>query len=163
MTLAVLTRAWGRRGEVAAISLTGGPERFEALERVSLFDPDGGGPRPAEIESVWPQRGQLIFKFRGVDTISGAESLAGCEVRVPMEQRAELSGDEFYHSDLVGCEVFERGEKLGVVRAVQEYGGPALLELDTGLLVPFARAICVEIDVQARRISVELPEGLKEL
>jgi len=31
------------------------------------------------------------------------------------------------------------------------------------LLIPFARAICVEIDVAARRIVVDLPAGLKDL
>jgi ribosomal 30S subunit maturation factor RimM len=31
------------------------------------------------------------------------------------------------------------------------------------LMIPFARAICVEIDPAARRIAVELPEGLKDL
>jgi len=31
------------------------------------------------------------------------------------------------------------------------------------LLIPFARSICVEIDPGARRIVVELPDGLKDL
>ena len=58
------------------------------------------------------------------------------------------------------------GERLGVVTACQEFGGPMLLEVERQgepLLVPFARAICVEIDVGRRRIVVDLPEGLKEL
>jgi ribosomal 30S subunit maturation factor RimM len=38
-----------------------------------------------------------------------------------------------------------------------------LLVVDNGLLIPFVRAICVEIDPAARRIAVELPEGLKDL
>jgi len=31
------------------------------------------------------------------------------------------------------------------------------------LLVPFAQAICVEVDTHAKRILVDLPEGLKDL
>jgi 16S rRNA processing protein RimM len=107
----------------------------------------------------------LIFKFRGVDSISDAEPLAGAEVRVPLSERAPLEPGEFFQSDLVGCEVVDRrtGESLGRVSGWEESGGPGLLVVEGGLLIPFARAICVEIHTEARRIAVELPEGLKEL
>ncbi len=42
-------------------------------------------------------------------------------------------------------------------------GGSGLLEVEGGLLIPFVRAICVDIEPEARRIVVDLPEGLKEL
>jgi ribosomal 30S subunit maturation factor RimM len=45
-------------------------------------------------------------------------------------------------------------------------GSTGLLEISTGetqLLVPFARSICVEVDTRAKRIVVDLPEGLKDL
>ena len=42
-------------------------------------------------------------------------------------------------------------------------GGAGLLVVDSNLLIPFARSICVEIDPAAKRIAVELPEGLKDL
>jgi ribosomal 30S subunit maturation factor RimM len=54
------------------------------------------------------------------------------------------------------------GESLGRVAAWQDGGGAGLLELESGLLIPFARAICVEIDPARRRIAVELPAGLQE-
>ncbi len=170
--LALLERAWGRRGEVFAVSFSSGAERFRDLKEVFLFGPEetAGEPRRFEIESVWEHRGGLVFKFRGVDSISDAESLEGSEVRVPGEQRAALPEGEYYQSDLVGCEVVERatGERLGAVSGWRECGGPALLEIRAGdetepLLVPFARAICTEIDLGARRIVVDLPDGLKEL
>jgi 16S rRNA processing protein RimM len=117
------------------------------------------------VESTWFHNGTLIFKFRGVDTISDAETLAGAEVRVPMSQRAPLEAGEFFQSDLVGCQVVDRstGESLGRVSGWEDSGGPGLLVVEGGLLIPFARAICVEIDLEAKRIAVELPEGLKDL
>jgi 16S rRNA processing protein RimM len=166
----VLARAWGKRGELCAVSLSSGAERFQDLREVYLFGAAGapGEERPLGLESVWEHRGGLIFKFRGCDSIAEAELLAGAEVRIPREARRELAADEYYQSDLVGCEVIERrsGERLGQVRAWQEYGGPPLLEVERPgepLLIPFARSICVEIDVAGRRILVDLPEGLKEL
>ena len=168
--VARLGRVWGRRGELAAESLTSGPERFQGVEQVYLFGPAGApaGVRPIELESVWDHRGRLVFKFRGVDSISDAEPLQGAEVRVPRGERAPLAEEEFYQSDLIGCEVVERstGERLGAVVDWVENGGPPLLEVHgvgKPFLIPFAKAICVEIDVRGRRIAVELPEGLRDL
>jgi 16S rRNA processing protein RimM len=166
VTVALLGRSRGNRGEVTALALSDKLERYEALGEVYLFGPGEPGPsRRYEVESTWFHNGTLIFKFRGVDTISDAEPLAGAEVRVPMNERAPLEPGEFFQSDLVGCEVLDRrtGESLGRVSGWEDSGGPGLLVVEGSLLIPFARAICVEIDLEARRIAVELPEGLKEL
>lgn len=152
-----------------AVSLTTGAERFQDVGRVWLFDTrSDGGSKPMDLESVWEHRGGLVFKFRGVDSISEAEPLQRSEVRLPGEARVPLPEGEYYQSDLVGCEVIEAGsgEPLGTVAAFQEYGGPALLEVSRPgepLLIPFVRSICRQVDIAGRRILVDLPDGLKEL
>ena len=100
-----------------------------------------------------------------MDSISDAEPLRGAEVRLPLEERRQPEAGEFFHSDLIGCEVIESrtGEPLGRVTGWRDYGGPGLLEIGDKLLVPFAKSICVAIDVASRRIVVDLPEGLKDL
>lgn len=160
ITVAVLGRTRGNRGELTALPLSK-PERYESLREVSLF-PEGS---QREIESAWFHDNRLILKFRGVDTISDAERLVGCEVRVPRGERIALDPGEYFESDLIGCTVVEResGASLGRVTAWQDSGGPGVLEVEGGLLIPFARAICVSIELEARRIVVDLPAGLKEL
>jgi len=160
VTVALLGRARGIRGEVTAISFSK-PERYQSLREVFLF-PEGSR---REVESAWFHDNRLILKFRGVDTMSDAERLAGCEVRVPRSERVPLEPGEYFESDLIGCEVVERdgGASLGRVTALQDAGGSGVLEVEGGLLIPFARAICVAIEPEARRIVVDLPEGLKEL
>ena len=97
--------------------------------------------------------------------MSEAELLRGAELRVPFSERAALETGEFYHSDLVGCEVIEQqtGNSLGPVASFEESGGTGLLVLASGLMIPFARSICVAIEPTARRIVVDLPEGLKDI
>lgn len=166
VVVALLGKTRGLRGEVTALPLSGKPERYRALREVFLF---GAGHAaegaPFEVESTWFHNGVLIFKFRGVDSIDDAERLNGAEVRVPLSQRTPLEPGEYFESDLVGCEVLDRrtGESLGRVTRWDDGGGSGLLVVEGDLLIPFARAICVEIDPAARRIAVELPEGLKEL
>ena len=154
---------WGTRGEFAAIPLSDHPERFEQLGRVFLF---GAGPSGEfEVEAARWASGSLLLKFRGVDSISDAEPWRGAEVRIPRSERLALEDGEFYLSDLVGCDVVERktGESLGPVTALEDGGSSGVLRVGSDLLIPFVRAICVEIDTEGRRIEVDLPEGLKDL
>lgn len=155
--MALLGRARGIRGEVTAVAF-GKPERLAELREVWIE-----GLR-YEVEEVWFHMGRPVFKFRGVDSLTEAQALTGSEVRIPREARGEPDPGEFFIADLIGCEVIERatGRSLGQVTGWQDWGGSGLLEVGE-LLIPFARSICVEIDPAARRIVVDLPEGLKEL
>lgn len=161
VAVALLGKTRGNRGEITALALSSKPERFESLRKVWLF----GNGEPFEVESTWFHQATLVFKFRGVDTISDAEKLSGAEVRIPLGERAPLETDEYFQSDLVGCEVFDRrgGQSLGRVTGWDEAGGNGLLVVEGRLLIPFVRSICVEIDPAGRRIAVELPEGLAEI
>jgi 16S rRNA processing protein RimM len=164
VTIALLGKTRGNRGEVTAFPLSSKLERFESLKEVFLF---GTGER-REVESTWFHNGTLIFKFRGIDTISEAELLAGVEVRVPVSERIPLEEGEFFQDDLIGCDVVDRrtGESIGPVTAWDDAGGSGLLVVGRGedaLLIPFTRSICVEINPAARRITVELPEGLRDI
>jgi len=161
VTVAVLGRTRGNRGELTAQSFSDKPERYQELREVYLF---GEGAR-YEVESAWFHGSTLIFKFHGIDTISAAEALVGSEVRIPRSQRRSLDAGEFYHSDLIGCQVIDRhtGDPIGLVTAFDEGGGSGLLVVGDDLLIPFARSICIEIDLSGRRIVAELPEGLKGL
>ena len=162
----MLSRPWGIRGELTAIPFSDHPERFENLRRVYLFG--AGEPLEvieADVESVRSVSGSLLLKFRGIDTMSDAEPWRGAEVRIPREERLELEPGEFFLSDLVGCEVVERGtgDSLGRVTGFDDGGPSGLLKVGEDLLIPFARVFCVAIDTAARRIEVELPEGLRDL
>jgi 16S rRNA processing protein RimM len=121
-----------------------------------------------EVERIWIHGEHVIFKFKGVDTISDAERLAGADVSIPIEERASIDEGEYYQSDLIGCQIFnEQDRLLGTVEAWQETGGPLLLEVRTGdgkeLLIPFAKSIFTKIDLERKRIEVKLPEGLEDL
>ena len=101
----------------------------------------------------------------GIDSISDAEKYHGCEVRVPASERAELEPGEYFHSDLIGCEVIDlaSGNSIGKVTALQDAGGGGLLVVEGDILVPFATGLCKLIDIEKRRIEVQLPDGLLEL
>lgn len=162
VSIAVVGRPRGNRGEVTAESLSSRPERFSQLGDVRLT----GDGNFYHVDEVWEHGGVLVFKFRGVDSITAAETLRGAEIQVPIAERVALDPGEYFHSDVIGCEVRERGSGrlVGRVTRFEEYGGPPLIEIDGGrLLIPFVKAICVDIRPELKRIEVELPAGLEEL
>ncbi|MDQ6676901.1 MAG: 16S rRNA processing protein RimM, partial [Acidobacteriota bacterium] len=93
VTVAVLGRPRGNRGEVTAIPLSSEPARFAELSEVFLF---GAGMR-VRVESAWFHLGTLVFKFSGIDSISDAEALTGAEVRIPFSERRPLEPGQYYH------------------------------------------------------------------
>jgi 16S rRNA processing protein RimM len=125
-----------------------------------------GTERAVAVEEVWFHDGKPIFKFAGIDSIDDAAEWSGADILVPDSERLVPEPGEYTYADLIGCQVV--GEKpLGRVVGVEEYGGPSLLKVQTEdgreILVPFAKAICREIDIASKTIRVELPEGLVEL
>jgi 16S rRNA processing protein RimM len=189
--VAHILRARGNKGEVAAKLLTDFPERLTKLKEV--FVGHAGGeiePRRMAVKACWlsqNHRGQAVFHFEGIHSISEAEKFRGLDVLLPFEQRVTLPAGQYFVSDLIGCSVFENpasaaavssppcslGEApalLGTVGDVQFPGEgmtvTPLLEVETAsgeMLIPLAEDICTKIDTKARRIDVELPEGLREL
>ena len=127
----------------------------------------GVSSRVATVERVWYHDSRPILKFAGIDSISGAEEWEGADILVEENEKAQPVEGEYSHAELIGCRLLrEHGaEELGVVRGIEEYGGPALLEVELPdgrkLLVPFARAICREIDTEGKVIRVWLPQGLE--
>ncbi|MEO8027601.1 MAG: ribosome maturation factor RimM [Bryobacteraceae bacterium] len=164
--MARLLRARGIKGELVAESLTSHPERLEALERVTLEK----GTKRAEFEvaRVWFHGDRPVFQFQGISSMTDAEPWAGAEVLIDEADRLPLPEGEYYFSDLIGCTAvrFDSGEPIGVVEDVEEYPAGATLVVRSGkreMLIPLAGAICREVDLVARVIRVDPPEGLLEL
>jgi len=166
VTLARVLKAQGRRGEVAIEVHSDAPERFGSGLRVFALD-EGGARRELQIEDAWPHKGGVVLKFAGIDSIPEAEALAGCELQVPREERAALEPGWNYISDLVGCVVFDGGREIGKVRDVQPGAGEApLLIVAAGRVIheiPYAEAYLTNVDLEARRIEMRLPEGMLEV
>ena len=167
VTIARLVRPRGNRGELVAEDLSDEPTRFTRVRRV-LVEDAARGRREMAIERAWRHNGRLILKFRGIDSITAAEELRGCQVQLPEQEIGPLPPGEFFLRDLVGCQVVdaESGGSVGRVEDVLEPGGQLLLQVKAEgreILIPFVRSICVEIDPEQQRIRVRMPEGLEDL
>lgn len=166
-----ILRERGRIGELFAEIYSSQPGRADKLKNVVLGL--GGLKRPVQVERLWYHNGRPVFKFFGIDSIADAEIWRGADLLAPESERARPEEGEYSHAELIGCEVWaSAGEPppgliLGLVRGIEDYGGQTLLRVEKRgggeMLIPFAKAICREIDVARKIIRAELPEGLTEL
>jgi len=161
-----VARTHGLRGDVVVAPETDFvEERF--AEGATVWMRLGVALAEKRIARSRLQGGRAVLRFEGVDDIDSALTLVRHELRVwPTELQALPDGMVYQH-ELVGCAVETReGTAIGRVARVDGGVGGSLLVVagDAGeVLVPFAEAICVEIDVRGRRIVVDAPPGLLEL
>ena len=167
VAVARVAKPRGVRGEVACHLLTDFPERFDELEElIAVFQ--GGRRERLTLEGHWFHGDRVVLKLKGFDSPEASAALAGCELAVPESEAVELEEGEFYDWQLEGCRVETvEGVNVGTVREVLHTGGEAAVlvirdEAERENLVPLAESICVEIDVDAKLIRVDAPEGLLE-
>jgi 16S rRNA processing protein RimM len=164
VTIARITRPHGLRGEVIADILTDFPDRFADLDDV-LLRLASGRLITIGLENAWPHNGRIVLGFVGIDRIEDTEPLRGASVMIERDQLIPLPPDTYYDFDLVDCQVLtNQGEMVGKVIGVEHFGAAPLLVVVTPEslehLIPLAATICVEVDVDRKRIVVDPPEGL---
>ena len=161
-----IARAHGLRGQVIVNLETDFPEtRFQP--GAELFIDRGGAVSALRLTTVRFHRDRPVVGIEGVTTISEAEALAGCELRVPADRLAPLPAGTFYHHDLVGCRVeTSDGRTVGMVSGVEGTMTGSRLVIDGArgeILIPLANEICPTIDIERKLIVVDPPEGLLDL
>ena len=161
-----IARAHGNKGQVIVNPETDfAGDRFAEGNRL-VVEQDGTSIERT-IRSVRFQQGRPIVAFDGVETMNDAEALAGAELKMPASALAPLPANTYYRHDLVGCEVTDTAGR--VIGRVSDVEGPlerSRLVIGEGrdeILIPMVAGIVVRLDLAARAIVVELPDGLIEL
>jgi len=165
VTVGRVVRPHGNRGHVVVDPDTDfGEERFQVA--ATVYVRRGDAVVPLTVGASRSQAGRWIVGFGGVGTIDEAEALRGAELRVDAATLHPLDPGAYYVHDLMGCTVRTvSGREVGTVTGV-EFGTGAPMLVVTGrgeVLVPFASPICRQIDVVARVIEIDPPEGLVDL
>ncbi len=158
------------RGQVRVRYFGDGPENILGAPRLALADPErefeDGAEEEFEVEGGAAGRpGEVRLMLRGITDRGAAEQLKGRLIKGDPEHLAPLPDGEFYWYELIGCRVQATGgQSIGTVKEIWETGAHDVLvvEREDGrrCLVPTARALMKEVDVEAGRIVVEDLPGL---
>ena len=168
IAVGVIRKAHGIRGEASVEPWTDSVDRFTELETVTLVAPDESLTRDVRIESVREHGERALVKFSGIDSPEEVQTLQNWTLEIPEDEARSLEEDEYFIHDLIGLTLYDaNGVERGVVTDVLEGGGGLLLQVKRAdgreFELPFAAQLCTEIDLEGKRIVVELPEGLDDL
>ena len=168
IAVGIIRKPHGVRGEASVEPWTDSIDRLEELEVVTLASPDERDVREVEIESLRPHGERALVKFKGIDTPEDVSRLHNWTLEIPEEHAKSLDQDEYFLHDLIGLTLIDaEGRKRGVVIDTFEGGGGILLEVKRPdgkrFELPFAADLCTDIDLEAKRIVVALPEGIEDL
>lgn len=158
-----VARAHGIRGHVIVNPETDFMEDRFRPGQVLLV---GGADRARAYEILESRfhQGRPIVRFVGIDTMTDAERLSGAELWVREQDLEPLPAGTFYRHDLVGCDVVDaHGTRIGRVTGVEGSLDRSYLVVDEHTLIPLVADICVAIDIAARRVTIDPPEGLIDL
>ena len=124
-----------------------------------------GDLREYVIESVRYQKDVVLLKLKGIDIIEDAEKIKGKYIKIPREDAKALEEDEYFIADLIGCEVYQ-DELIGVVEDVFTAGASDVYVIKRknkkDLLLPALATVIKKVDVEDRKIYVEVPRGLED-
>ena len=132
-------------------------EHFFSLKEVTLQRE--GKSRKAEIEQVQNHSGELLVKFKGIDSPEEARFISGWDILVPRQQASKLGKGEVYIADLPGMKLVYENEEVGEVVSTMEGAQALLLEVlaldGKKYLVPYMKNIFVS-DVDLEKGTIKL-------
>lgn len=106
----------------------------------------------------------LVCRFEELTDINGAQPFVGEEIFLPEDRIPPASEGEFYHYQLIGLDVETRdGQWLGVLRRIIETRSNDVYVVEgegREILIPAIEDVIHEVDLEGKRMVVELPEGL---
>ncbi|MDO5129376.1 MAG: ribosome maturation factor RimM [Prevotellaceae bacterium] len=102
-----------------------------------------------------------LVKFEDIDTMDRAAELTGCDVFFP-RHLADIDNDVLTWSQIVGYDIVDvaSGKVIGRIESVDESTINVLLELADGTLIPAVDEFIDDIDHEALKLFMSLPDGL---
>ena len=163
LRVGVISSTPGLKGEVKVFPTTDDPERFRKLKKVFLDT--GKEYLPLKIKSVKFFKNQVILKFDEFQDINEVEKYRGKDLLIDREQALPLAENENFIVDLINMDVYDEEEqRLGTLTDVLQTGANDVYVVETEegkeILLPAIPSCILEVDVEAAKMIVRIPEGL---
>jgi 16S rRNA processing protein RimM len=162
-----IQRPHGLAGEVSVEIQTAFPERFVAGEKL-IWRREGEAQRVLTLLGARSHGGRALLAFDGIADVEAVRPLLGGDLCIPAAEAFPAPEGFYYSHEIRGFACEDRlGRVLGLAVGVEQTpAGPLLsVEVPSGAvaLVPFVEEMIVGIDREARKIVMNLPDGLLDL
>ena len=160
-------------GKIVGIHGIKGTNKLRSYaESLSVFSPGSsvlirdllGRETSYKINWVKPHTGIPLISLKGITNCDQAKTLIGGELFIPQSQLPVLDEDTYYWFDLIGIEVYTKTEEfLGRIESILETGSNDVYVVkkhEKEVLIPALESVVLKIDLERKRMQVDLPEGL---
>ncbi|MFC1998186.1 ribosome maturation factor RimM [Chloroflexota bacterium] len=158
LTVGRVLAPWGLKGDAKVEIHTDFPQRFAPSNKVYI---DGAA---ITIERSRPNKGNVILKLDGVDSIEQVEALKGKYLQIPQNDSMPLEDDEYYQFQIIGLEVSTtKGRLLGKIDQIFVTGSNDVYVVkgqDGEFLIPAMDDVVKQIDLDNGTMTIEEIEGL---
>jgi 16S rRNA processing protein RimM len=150
--------AWGIKGWIKVLPHAADPQALFSSRRWYL---DGAQPPLLRITQAREQGALVVAAAQELPDRNAAENVKGARVLVSRASFPTPPSDEFYWVDLIGLAVVNRdGVTLGTVVDLIDTGAHSVLRVAPGgdaeeRLIPFVASYVDDVDIAARRITVD--------
>jgi 16S rRNA processing protein RimM len=159
----------GLAGEVVIRTENDDPMNLARYARLHWLEPTGrrARDRSLELEECRVHRGAALVRFTGITDRDEAEELVGGMLAIPRSELLPAPEGTVYVADLIGIAVVTKdGTAVGPLTAVYPGGGHDVYGVTREgreVLIPAVEPIVVELDMDARRLVIDPPEGLLDI
>ena len=163
-----ITGTFGVRGEVKVFPLTDDPERFRKLKEVFLTDNAGNISGKLECLGSKTVKNMVILSFKSITDMDLAMAIKGKYISVNRKNAVKLPENSYFICDLTGLDVVNtQGETVGILSDVISTGANDVYVIKRqgrkDLLIPAVKEVVKSVDLENKRITVELIPGLEDI
>jgi 16S rRNA processing protein RimM len=156
----MIIKPHGIKGEMKILPLTDDIDRFHDLKNIYILNKDNYSKE--EIVSVKNMNEHLILKLKSYNRIEEAELVRNKYLFVDRADAVNLSEDEYYTQDLIGCEFWFEDKKFGKVLDLLNEGSCDIFVVDhdgKDVFYPFLKELISKVDIINKKIIIKEIKG----
>jgi 16S rRNA processing protein RimM len=164
--VASIIKPVGVHGELKVYPLTSTPFGLDRYTTLYMDCPNEVRTE-FKVEYFRINSNNAVLKFVGFNSRDAVENFRDCALFIHQDQLPPTDDGEYRIRDMIGMEVIsDEGEELGFLTDVIELAPNDVYQVRSGsreLLIPAIAEVVLDIDLEHRRITVHLMDGLRDL
>lgn len=152
ITIGVISKPQGIKGEVKVTPLTDDNSRFLSLKSVFIdgknYDVRGSKVTPAGV----------FLSLEGINDRNSAEEFRGKDIKVDRKDAVKLDDDRHFIVDIIGCKVISDGVAFAQIKDVLQYGAADIYAAVSSdgkkVMFPALKDVITDIDIENKTISI---------
>lgn len=155
----------GLKGHLKVVPFTDDINRFKDLKNIYInFKNELIECTIQEVKFI---KNLVMLKLEDIDDINDAEKYKGCYLKINRKDAKKLDKNTYFIADLIGLDVYDmQNNKIGILDDIFPTGSNDVyvVNLEDGkqILLPAISKVIKEIDIEQRKIIVDISQGVKK-